>query len=744
MKKLFSLISLFALCLCSMGAEVETTMAEIYHINAWANNGQAGSTAEIFLNMKNRNAIGMWSCRLVLPEGVTYVSSALYEEEGRYPEGYNAEFTATPNANGSVSFSCNGEEGVALTGTDGTVAVVNVSISSDVEPGTYELVVTDICLVEPNNSIHQYNIDQKSSWEIEAAAVTPTATISFDLNGAPGEYAPITEEVGSEVGAPDDPEWEGHTFLGWEPAFPETMPEEDITLVAQWQVNEYNVIYIVDGEEYNRVEVAYGAEFTLIAAPEKEGYSFSGWSIDGFDVAPSTMPAQDITVTGTFEVNYYGTEFYLDEGGELYEGQEVAFGQPLIVPENPTREGYTFTGWSPEIPETMPAQDLTFIAQWQVNEYNVIYIVDGEEYARVEVAYGEAIEVVEAPVKEGYNFSGWSQVPETMPAHDVTVTGTFEVIYYGTEFYLDEGGELYESQEVAFGQPLIVPENPTREGYTFTGWNPEIPETMPAQDMTFIAQWQVNEYNVIYIVDGEEYARVEVAYGEAIEVAEAPVKDGYEFSGWSQVPETMPAEDVYVYGTFQAVAEFITITNQYTMFSSDKSLDFTDSPVKAYVAVDYVATLDYAILEEVKVVPAGTGVLLIAEAGEYKVPFCGVQDVPAVETNLFTAVLTESGDDLTVYPSTDTHYNYVLAEENVFEPLAESVNIPSKSAYLQLPVDAVAEQEAPVRFGILDTADAIKALQMNDTNEAIYDLQGRRVSNAKNGIFIIGGKKVLR
>ena len=619
MKKLFSLISLFALCLCSMGAEVETTMAEIYHINAWANNGQAGSTAEIFLNMKNRNAIGMWSCRLVLPEGVTYVSSALYEEEGRYPEGYNAEFTATPNANGSVSFSCNGEEGVALTGTDGTVAVVNVSISSDVEPGTYELVVTDICLVEPNNSIHQYNIDQKSSWEIEAAAVTPTATISFDLNGAPGEYAPITEEVGSEVGAPDDPEWEGHTFLGWEPAFPETMPEEDITLVAQWQVNEYNVIYIVDGEEYNRVEVAYGAEFTLIAAPEKEGYSFSGWSIDGFDVAPSTMPAQDITVTGTFEVNYYGTEFYLDEGGELYEGQEVAFGQPLIVPENPTREGYTFTGW-----------------------------------------------------------------------------------------------------------------------------NPEIPETMPAQDMTFIAQWQVNEYNVIYIVDGEEYARVEVAYGEAIEVAEAPVKDGYEFSGWSQVPETMPAEDVYVYGTFQAVAEFITITNQYTMFSSDKSLDFTDSPVKAYVAVDYVATLDYAILEEVKVVPAGTGVLLIAEAGEYKVPFCGVQDVPAVETNLFTAVLTESGDDLTVYPSTDTHYNYVLAEENVFEPLAESVNIPSKSAYLQLPVDAVAEQEAPVRFGILDTADAIKALQMNDTNEAIYDLQGRRVSNAKNGIFIIGGKKVLR
>ena len=115
-------------------------------------------------------------------------------------------------------------------------------------------------------------------------------------------------------------------------------------------------------------------------------------------------------------------------GGSPVDSITLGYGSTITPPANPTREGYTFQGWEPELPTVMPQKDMTLTAKWAVNSYTLTYMVDGEVYKTSSVNYGTAITPEAAPTKEGYTFSGWSEIPATMPAHDVTVTGTFTYI----------------------------------------------------------------------------------------------------------------------------------------------------------------------------------------------------------------------------------------------------------------------------------------------------------------------------
>lgn len=118
--------------------------------------------------------------------------------------------------------------------------------------------------------------------------------------------------------------------------------------------------------------------------------------------------------------------------------------------------------------------------------YSITYIVDGEIYATDSVLCGESIVLIETPTKEGYTFSGWSEIPETMPANDIVVNGTFSVNTYKVYYYV--GDELVHTVEVAYGE--TIPEyvyEPTEEGYTFLGWEGDTYETMPAHDVTYTA-----------------------------------------------------------------------------------------------------------------------------------------------------------------------------------------------------------------------------------------------------------------
>ena len=183
----------------------------------------------------------------------------------------------------------------------------------------------------------------------------------------------------------------------------------------------------------------------------------------------------------------------------------------------------------------------------EVKKYAVTYIVDNEIFAIDSLAVGESIVPIAEPAKEGYTFSGWSSIPETMPAHDVTITGTFIANTYTITYMVDN--EIFAIATIAYGDTIVPIAEPSREGYTFSGWS-EIPETMPAEDVVIKGSFNVNYYALEYIVDNEPFATDSIAYGTIIELREEPIKEGYKFSGWSEAPETMPAHDVEIYGNF--------------------------------------------------------------------------------------------------------------------------------------------------------------------------------------------------
>ena len=301
----------------------------------------------------------------------------------------------------------------------------------------------------------------------------------------------------------------------------------------------FKLIYIIDGKEYKNFEVEYGASITPEAEPTKEGYTFSGWS-----EIPKTMPAHDVIVTGTFSINKYKLTYTVDS--EEYKTYEVEYGATITPEAEPTKEGYTFSGWS-EIPETMPAHDVTVTGTFNINKYKLTYTVDGAEYKTYEVEYSTTITPEAAPTKEGYTFSGWSEIPETMPAHNVTVTGTFSINKYKLTYYVD--GEVYKTVSYDYGATITPEAEPTKEGYTFSGWS-EIPETMPAHDVTVTGTFTINKYKLTYIVDGAEFKTYEIEYNATITAEAEPTKEGYTFSGWSEIPSAMPPYDVTVTGTF--------------------------------------------------------------------------------------------------------------------------------------------------------------------------------------------------
>ena len=133
------------------------------------------------------------------------------------------------------------------------------------------------------------------------------------------------------------------------------------------------------------------------------------------------MPASDVTVTGSFSINSYTLKYILD--GEEYKSYEMTYGTDITPETDPVKEGYTFSGWS-EIPKTMPAEDVTVTGSFTINQYTVTFIIDGKVFTSMTLNYGAAIILPTVPEKEGYDFS-WGDIPETMPAEDISVFGSY-------------------------------------------------------------------------------------------------------------------------------------------------------------------------------------------------------------------------------------------------------------------------------------------------------------------------------
>ena len=151
----------------------------------------------------------------------------------------------------------------------------------------------------------------------------------------------------------------------------------------------------------------------------------------------------------------YKLSYFVD--GESYKIHKYEVGESITPEAEPTKEGYTFSGWS-DIPATMPAKDVTVTGTFSVNKYKLVYKVDGQEYKSYDVEYGATITPETEPTKEGYTFSGWSDIPATMPAKDIVITGTYVTGINGVVYssVLQYEGGYYILNGLDAKEPVIV------------------------------------------------------------------------------------------------------------------------------------------------------------------------------------------------------------------------------------------------------------------------------------------------
>ena len=314
---------------------------------------------------------------------------------------------------------------------------------------------------------------------------------------------------------------------------------------AKWEINQYTVtVKPENGEADITITQDYGTPITAPADPTREGYTFIGWDRE----IPTTMPAEDMTVTAQWEINRYTITFDTNGGSEIAPITQD-YGTEITAPDNPTRKGYTFKGWDKEIPETMPAENITVTAQWEINRYTITFdTAGGSEIAPITQDYGTNITAPADPTREGYTFKGWDkEIPKTMPAENMTVKAQWEINQYTISFDTNGGSEIAPITQ-DYGTKITAPADPTRKGYTFKGWDKEIPKTMPAENMTVKAQWEINRYTITFdTAGGSEIAPITQDYGTNITAPADPTREGYTFIGWDKaIPTTMPAENITV------------------------------------------------------------------------------------------------------------------------------------------------------------------------------------------------------
>ena len=415
-------------------------------------------------------------------------------------------------------------------------------------------------------------------------------TITFDTNGG-SEIAPITQDYGTQIAAPANPTRKGYTFKGWDKEIPETMPAENITVKAQWEINQYTITFDTNGgSEIAPITQDYGTKITAPDNPTRKGYTFKGWDKE----IPETMPAENITVKAQWKINQYTITFDTNGGSEITPITQD-YGTKITVPDNPTRKGYTFKGWDKEIPEAMPAENITVKAQWEINQYTITFDTNGgSEIAPITQDYGTEITAPDKPTRKGYTFKGWDkEIPETMPAENITVKAQWKINQYTITFDTNGGSEIAPITQ-DYGTEITTPDNPTRKGYTFKGWDKEIPETMAAENMTVKAQWEINQYTITFDTNGgSEIAPITQDYGTEITAPDNPTRKGYTFRGWDkEIPETMPAENITITARWRDIekptGEIIIGTNKWNEFLNELTFGifFKDTQEVTINAVD--------------------------------------------------------------------------------------------------------------------------------------------------------------
>ena len=410
------------------------------------------------------------------------------------------------------------------------------------------------------------------------------------------------------------------------------------------------------------------------------GIKFTTEDNVGHDFADATAT---FTVPGGSEppvVVKYTYQFVSD--GNVLSSGELAEGDSLAAPVA-EKIGYTFNGWTPEFAGTMPAENVTYEAQWTVNQYTMTFVLgNGENDVVKNLDYGTAIEAP-VPAKLGHTFIGWNPVPATVPADSMTFYAQWKRNSY--KFAVTIDGVAVSTDSVLYGDTLRVPANPTKEGYTFTGWDPVIPKVMPANDLEVKAVFEINLYWVTFIAEGDTISKTKKEFGAAIVAPEAPAKDGKRFMMWAPALDaTVPARDV----TYEAIYALVVIEVVH---------DTITKYVRDTVQVSTLQRVDAPFIDVDK---------------DGKIVLSCVQENAQI-------YYTIDGTDPT---EASTLYTAPFEVDNMTEIRAIAV--------LRSEVAKVVKND-------------IRQYSVDPAKGKVFNLQGKQVNKVSRGVFIQNGKKVV-
>ena len=324
--------------------------------------------------------------------------------------------------------------------------------------------------------------------------------ITYNLgDGAKNASAnPSSYTVENETITLADPTRSGYDFLGWTGSNGDT-PQKNVTIAAgssgektytaNWQAIDYDITYNLDGgtnaasnpKKYN-VETAD----IVFAAPEKDGHTFGGWfDADNKQVTGIAKGSRtgNLELTAKWNANKCTVKFVDWDGTEL-KTEEIEYGKAATAPANPTRIGYTFTGWSADFSKIL--DNTTITAQYEINKYKVTFDAnggsfDGTETKEAQVEYAQTVAAPEpAPTRAGYDFVKWTTDEagqndfnfDTLIDSDETLYAQWKIIDYTITYNVGDGATNAASNPQTYNVEAndIVFAAPTKTGYVFSGW----------------------------------------------------------------------------------------------------------------------------------------------------------------------------------------------------------------------------------------------------------------------------------
>ena len=399
-------------------------------------------------------------------------------------------------------------------------------------------------------------------------------TVTFNPNGGSGTMAPQSFKYNTADDLnPCTFTNTGYSFAGWSRtaggtvAFSDggsfTIGNADTTLYAVWTAQTYTISF---DSGVPSIVAAFGAPIQAPANPEKPGYSFKGWLKNGAAYTiPATMPAESFSLTADWEQDTYYVTYYANGGEGSMEPTSFVYGGQVTLAENAfTKTGYSFLGWSRTATGAVAFVDgTTFTAQpanldlYAVWSPNIYFITFDSGVARISAYYGSTITAPADPTRTGYKFNGWLKngeaytIPQTMPAESIDLIADWQVNSYTVTFVGNGGAGSMDPQSVNYGVRTNLNDNQfTKTGYAFAGWAEsaqgsvvyanKAPYTVDQENpdnITLYAIWTVNTYTIEFRGNGATDGSMDsmaCSYDNTYALTEnAFTKTGANFAGWA-------------------------------------------------------------------------------------------------------------------------------------------------------------------------------------------------------------------